>query len=140
MRALVVALVLAVAGPAGAEPRPAYRVIVHPDNPQTSVSRRFLAEAFLKKTTRWPDGTVIRPVEQRRESALGKRFIEEVIGKSVEAVRSYWQQIIFSGRGVPPPELEDDEQVLRYVLKHAGAVGYVSGGASTGAARVLAVR
>ena len=37
----------------------------------------------------------------------------------------YWQQRIFSGRDVPPPEFELDREVVEYVLKHAGAIGYV---------------
>ena len=55
-------------------------------------------------------------------------------------MRSYWQQVIFSGRDVPPPELSGDGSVLEDVKIHAGAVGYVSGGASTAGAKVLAVR
>ena len=41
---------------------------------------------------------------------------------------------------MPPPELDSDEEVVRYVLKHQGAVGYVSGGAAIGGARIVAVR
>jgi hypothetical protein len=52
-----------------------------------------------------------------------------VLKRSVAAVRNYWQQRIFSGRGVPPPELDSDEEIVAYVLKHRGAVGYVSGSA-----------
>jgi hypothetical protein len=58
----------------------------------------------------------------------------------VQAVKSYWQQVIFSGRGVPPPELESDEAVIRYVLRFPGAVGYVSGTADVRGVKVLAVR
>ena len=49
-------------------------------------------------------------------------------------------QAIFSGRGVPPPELDSDEAVIRFVLKYPGAIGYVSAGADIGAAKPLHVR
>lgn len=62
-----------------------------------------------------------------------------MIKRSVEAVRSYWQQRIFSGRDVPPPELDTDEEVVRYVLKHDGAVGYVSAGADIDGLKVISV-
>ena len=55
-------------------------------------------------------------------------------------MRSYWQQRIFSGRGVPPPELESDEAIVAYVLKHRGAVAYVSPNAKLGEAKPIAVR
>jgi hypothetical protein len=50
------------------------------------------------------------------------------------------QQRIFAGRGLPPPELESDEAVLRYVRSRPGAVGYVSERAELGGVKVLGVR
>jgi hypothetical protein len=54
-------------------------------------------------------------------------------------VKAYWQQLIFSGRDVPPPELESDDAVVAYVLAHRGSIGYVSGMAELKNARVLAI-
>ena len=106
-----------------------YLVIAHPHSATISVTRRFLAEAFLKKTTRWPDGEGIRPVDLAPDSPTRLRFTEDVLARSVGAVKSYWQQLIFAGRDLPPPELESDAAVIRYVLSNPGAVGYVSGDA-----------
>ena len=131
---------LAAGGRAEAPRAPEYVVIVHAANSTSSVERKFLSDAFLKKTTRWNGGQVIRPVDQNADSGVRRRFSEEVLERSVTAVRSYWQQVIFSGRDVPPPELSGDDTVLEYVKNHAGAVGYVSGRASTAGAKVLSVR
>jgi hypothetical protein len=135
----LIAIGICLAVGVAAQDRP-YRVIVNPANPTTVVERRFLAEAFLKKTTRWGSGDVIRPVDLEPESAVRRRFTHEILNRSVGAVKNYWQQMIFTGRDVPPPELSSDEEVVRYVLKHAGAVGYVSGTADIGTAKVIAVR
>ena len=121
-------------------PLPAYQVIVHPENPTTNVDRKFLEDAFLKKITTWPNGNSIRPVDRTASSPVRRAFSEEVLNRSVEAVKGYWQQRIFSGRDVPPPELETDDDVVSYVLKYDGAVGYVSGEAALKGARVLTVR
>jgi len=126
-------------GDATAAPPPVYVVIVHPSNPTTSADRKFLEDAFLKKTTRWDHGEVIRPVDQVPDSPVRRKFSEEVLRRSVAAVRSYWQQLIFSGRDVPPPELASDEDVVKYVLKYPGAVGYVSGSADTNGAKIVSV-
>jgi ABC-type phosphate transport system substrate-binding protein len=120
--------------------QPSYRVIVNPSNADTSVERTFLAHAFLKKATTWSDGETIHPVDQLANSAVRRQFSEEILERPVSAVRSYWQQLIFSGRGVPPPELDNDDAVVRYVSRHAGAVGYVSGGADLRGTKVLVVR
>jgi len=137
-RALLLA-VLSIATPVGAAPPP-YRVIVHGNNPYTSLERRYVAEAFLKKTTRWADGGVIKPVDLPADSPVRQQFSEEILNRSVSAVKSYWQQIIFSGRDVPPPELKTDEEVVAYVTKNPGAIGYVSGTCPIGDARVVTVR
>lgn len=119
---------------------PAYRVIVHPQNGAASLDRGFVADAFLKKTTRWPDGQVIRPVDLVAQSAVRSSFTHDVLRRSIAAVKSYWQQQIFSGRDVPPPELESSTAVRDYVLKHRGAVGYVAADVDVGAAKIVTVR
>ncbi len=114
---------------------------MHPTNRATWVDHTFLQQAFLKKITRWPEtDDVIRPVDLTASSPVRRSFSEEVLSRSVEAVKVYWQQRIFSGRDVPPPEVESDEDAIRYVLKYPGAVGYISGGASPNGSKVLDVR
>jgi ABC-type phosphate transport system substrate-binding protein len=115
-------------------------VIVNPDNPSVRLSRDFLIEAFLKRTTRWGDGETLRPVDQRLDAPARRTFSQSVLKRSAEAVKNYWQQRIFSGRDLPPPELDSDDAVVTYVLKHRGAVGYVSGSAKVDKARAVAVQ
>jgi hypothetical protein len=136
--AAVVFASIGVALAAGSATR--FRIVVHPQNPVAAVERDFLADAFLKKTLRWPDGEAIEPVDQRLDAPARQQFSEHVLRRSVFAVRSYWQQRIFTGRGVPPPELESDEAVLGYVRSHRGAVGYVSERAATSTVRVITLR
>ena len=122
-----------------ADEGPSYRIIVHPDNPTSKASPKFLANAFLKQVTRWDGGDWIRPVDLKPQTTTRRRFSETILNRSVAAVKSYWQQRIFSGRGVPPPELESDEAVVAYIMKHRGAVGYVSPAADIGKARLVRV-
>ena len=118
----------------------AFRVIVHPSNPLRAVERGFLADAFLKKVTRWEEGEGIKAVDLRADNPVRRRFTEDVLKRSLGAVRSYWQQRIFSGRDVPPPELESDDAVVAFVAKYPGAVGYVSGAAKLVGARELPIK
>ena len=53
-----------------------------------------------------------------------KKFINT--GTGFVKWKLFCQKKIFSGRGVPPPEKESDEEVLEYVSKNAGAIGYVA--------------
>jgi ABC-type phosphate transport system substrate-binding protein len=119
---------------------PEFIVIVNAENPTRSLSKDFLEEAFLKRKTEWGDRELLKPVDQHPESRVRERFSERVLHRSVAAVKSYWQQRIFSGRGVPPPELESDQAVVAYVHKHRGAIGYVSGSAQLGGVKAITVR
>lgn len=125
---------------AAAGDAPSFVVIIHPQNPYTTLDRSFLADAFLKKTTRWPNGDVIKPVDLPGDSPTRENFSNDVIKRSVSAVKSYWQQVIFSGRDVPPPELGAEDDVVKYVLAHPTAVGYVSRSARLGDARAVTIR
>lgn len=120
--------------------RAQYKVIVHPSNRANDISKRDLARIFLKKITRWPDGRAARPVDLDAGSKAREHFSSDILGRTVRAVRSYWYQTIFSGRAVPPPEVETDAAVVAYVLSNKGAVGYVSADAPTGRAKVIEVR
>ena len=114
-----------------------FHIVVHPDNPADKVARRLLASLFLKEVTRWGDGETTRPVDLKSDAPARRYFSERVLNRSVRAVKSYWQQRIFSGRGIPPPELESDRDVIRHVMKHRGGIGYVSSSAEIGKARLL---
>jgi ABC-type phosphate transport system substrate-binding protein len=120
-------------------PADVYRIIVNPKNPRVSIDRELAAQTFLKKVATWSHGGVIRPVDLALDSPIRRKFSEEVLRRSVSAVRSYWLQIVFAGRGVPPPELKSDEEVVSYVLREPGAIGYVSTRADLQGARVLVV-
>lgn len=114
-----------------------FRVIVQRENSINAVSREFLSDVFLAKTTRWGDGEPTRVVDQRFDSPVREGFSEAVLRRPVSAIRSYWQRLIFSGRGLPPPELDSDDAVIRFVQSHRGAVGYVSPNAATSAVKVI---
>jgi ABC-type phosphate transport system substrate-binding protein len=116
------------------------KIIIHPSNAARTAEKGFLADAFLKKVTRWPGGETIHPLDQRPDTAVRRSFSQNILKRTVAAVRSYWQQRIFSGRDVPPPELDSDASVIDYVERTPGAVGYVSRGAKLGSARELQVQ
>ena len=101
-------------------------VIVESSTPVSRLTRSELSRLLLKKTTTWPGGAPVHPADLRDDSELRAEFTNAIHGKPVGAVKSYWQQMIFSGRDVPPPEFASDEEVVAYVRSHPGAIGYVS--------------
>jgi hypothetical protein len=114
-----------------------YLVIVHPGNRLRALSRAFVRGAYLKKSTAWGDGEAIHPVGLSRRFPARERFAREVLGKTPAQLRAYWNQQIFSGKGVPPPELDSAEAIIAFVLHHQGAVGYLPAAADPAGAAVV---
>ena len=138
----LIALLLPTAAPVAlAQAQPAgFVVIVNPAHAIGSADRKFLSDVFLKKITRWPDDTAIAPVDLSPRAEVRARFSEDVLQRSVAAVRNYWRQNVFSGRDVPPPEFETDSDIVAYVSRNPGAIGYVSAAANVSGARVVQIR
>ena len=121
-------------------PGPAFLIIVHPSNAVTALDRDFVRDAFLKKVATWRSNETIRPVDLHRRLPLRARFTRDLLQKTPTQLRSYWNRLIFSGKGVPPPELASEEAVVSYVLANRGAVGYVSPGTNPRGARVVRLK
>jgi ABC-type phosphate transport system substrate-binding protein len=136
---LSAAFTLAASLAASAEPAATFRVIVHSTNPAVRLDKRLVADAFLKKRSRWENDRVIQPVDLRQKSSARAAFSRDILGRDVVAVRRYWAQLVFSGRGVPPPELATESEIIKFVAAHSGAIGYVTAGAALEGVKVVEV-
>jgi ABC-type phosphate transport system substrate-binding protein len=117
-----------------------FKVIVNPDSSISSVDREFLRDAYLKKTPTWSNGATIRPIDLTRKFAVRDQFSRDVLKKSPAQLKSYWNQQVFSGKGVPPPEVDAIADVIAYVLANPGAIGYLPADSDPGGAKVVEVR
>lgn len=124
--AFAIALWPAAAGVAAAAD--AFVVIVHPSVTGASIRRADLGAVFLKKATRWSAGGGLAvPVDQSGTSPVRIAFSQGVLGQPVGQVVQYWQKQMFStARLMPPPVKATDAEVIAFVAKNAGAVGYVT--------------
>lgn len=114
-----------------------FKVIVNVVNTTTSFSSKELSDIFLKKHLKWQNSESIVPVDLSSKSAIREDFSNAVHGKSVSAIKSYWQQFVFAGKGTPPIEKNSDQEVIEYVKKNPGAIGYVSAGSDVSGVKVV---
>jgi len=104
---------------------PGYIVVVNRDNRTESLDSKTVERMFFKKWKRWDGDEIVVPVNQVN-SEVREAFTKGIHKKDVSAILKYWQRMIFSGRDVPPPELQNDTEVLEFVKANRGAIGYVS--------------
>ena len=120
------ALALCLLAPGRTAAAQGYVVVVNAAGP-ASLSKTELSNVFLKKSTK------LTPVDQQKGAGVRDAFSKAVLGRPTSAVATYWQQQIFAGKDVPPPEKGSDAEVLAYVKSTPNGIGYVAAGTELGA-------
>lgn len=115
----LLALLLLLAFPARAD----IIVIVHPDSPLKSLSRREVSDLYLGR----PNGNGTRPLvlDQPRDSELRERFYSLLNGMNLSRVNAYWARLQFSGDTQPPAQLPDSRNIVNIVSRNRLAIGYI---------------
>lgn len=109
-----------------------FQVVINGANPIGELSIKEIQRIFYKKSTHWSgwqeDGKVVAvtPIDRERGAEVRRIFSKAVFNKTASAIESYWQRQIFSGDDIPPERLATEQDVLEFVSRHRGAIGYVS--------------
>lgn len=100
-------------------------LVVHPDNSTMQLELQEIRNIFLGQTTRWGNGRGIVVLLQK-DNDLQRQFATEVLDKSPRQLQMHWKRILFSGLGIPPRELTDDQTIITAVAADPRAIGYVA--------------
>jgi TonB family protein len=103
-----------------------------------SVSPGEIRSIFLAERSALKDGSHVEPVFEK-SGATHEAFLREFLRENSESLRSYFGALVFTGRAAMPKSFNSEAEVLAYVVKTRGAIGYVSSSASTEGAKVLAI-
>ncbi|HZZ91255.1 MAG TPA: phosphate ABC transporter substrate-binding protein [Usitatibacter sp.] len=124
---LLIGLVLAcgIAGAALGAPPDEVVAVVSAKSSVTALTASEVADIFLGKSSRFPDGTQATPIDQPEESAVRDRFYSRYTGKSPAQVKAIWSKLIFTGRGLPPVQAADAAQVKKMLAANPAAIGYI---------------
>ncbi len=115
------------------------KIVANPSVASSSVSADELKGVFLMTKTSLKDGSRVEPV-LAKGGAAHEGFLKSYIGKTESALETYYRSLVFTGKGNMPKVLAGDADVVAYVAKTKGAIGYVSAGASTAGVKVLEVK
>jgi TonB family protein len=114
------------------------KVIANPSVTTDFVSTGDLKRIFLLQTKKLKDGSIVEPVLQKR-GAVHDAFSRQFLERDGEEIRTYYHGVVFTGKGSMPREVNSDEEMVGYVARTHGAIGYVSGGANIEGVKLLAV-
>lgn len=99
-------------------------IIANKASPLTVVKASDIQRVYLGKTQKI-DGTSVTPINQTKNTSLSGTFNKVVLNKSSNQVKAYWSKLIFTGKGTPPQELNNDIEVINAVRNDANAIGYI---------------
>ena len=115
------------------------KVIANPSVGASSVSADELKSVFLETKTSLSDGSHVEPVLEKG-GPLHEAFVKEYLGKTDSALQTYYRSLVFTGKASMPKMLGSDTEIVAYVAKTKGAIGYVGAGASTAGVKTLEVK
>jgi ABC-type phosphate transport system substrate-binding protein len=111
--------------------------VVSSKNPVTSLSHAQVADIFLGKTVRFPDGTLAVPIDQAEGSPARDEFYATFTGKSPVQIKSHWTKIIFTGRGQPPKAVANSTEVRQLLAANSQAISYIERSAVDSSVKIL---
>jgi ABC-type phosphate transport system substrate-binding protein len=105
----------------------------------TTLSKNQLADIFLGKTTRFPDGSQVVPIDQSEGTLARDEFYAWIAGKSAAQMKAYWSRIIFTGRGQPPKAAQSSGETKKLVAANPNSIGYIEAKLVDDTVRVVTV-
>lgn len=115
------------------------KIIANPSVKASSVSAADLKSVFLEEKSSFSDGSHAEPV-LAKGGAAHDAFLKEYLDKSDDALQRYYRSLVFTGKGSLPKTVGSDAEVVAYVAKTKGAIGYVSPGSAADGVKVLDVK
>lgn len=115
------------------------RVIANPSVKASAVTLDDLRAIFLETRTTLPDGSRVEPV-LLKAGPVHEAFARQFLGKRDTILEAYYRSLVFTGKALMPTALSSEQEMLRYVARTKGAIGYVSTAAGVEGVKVLAVR
>jgi ABC-type phosphate transport system substrate-binding protein len=116
-----------------------FKVIANPEIMVTEISANDLKDVFLATKSTLSDGTHVEPVWEKG-GATHEAFLKEYVGKTDAAVATYFRSLVFTGKASMPKSFATDADVVAFVEKTKGAIGYIASATATGDAKVLDVK
>ena len=103
-------------------------VIVNSDNTTKPLTPSEVKLIYLRKITRRWSGINknIVPVDRKDSPEIKELFLNTILGMSDDELDRYYTERGYQNEELPPVTLASDAEVIGFVSKNIGAIGYVS--------------
>lgn len=113
-------------------------IIANKEVKKASLTRAEIKNIFLGHTTFWEDNSKITFVTLEK-SDVHKSFVSQYVQKSTDQFRAFWRRQLFIGKGMIPLAFKTEQEMVDFIAKTRGAIGYVSSSAKTNSVKIITV-
>jgi len=112
-------------------------VIANKDVPADSLSAATLKDIYTGKTAYWEGGqsVVIATLADGNDAAL-----KTASGMDASQFKTFWQRLVFSGRGQLPKKAEDAASLVTLVAATKGAIALAPADAALSGVKILEIK
>ncbi|WP_300668559.1 substrate-binding domain-containing protein [Desulfoluna sp.] len=112
------------------------RVIGNRSVPVASLEQKAIKDIYLGKVTMWNNGMKVVFVTLTKGDTQDA-FLKKYVKKNRSTFNRHWKKKVFTGEGQMPLSFEKERDLVEFVEKTKGAIGFVTSGAATDQVKIL---
>lgn len=124
MKLFIALLLLIISQAVSAEERVKTVVVVAKNSQIENLTNQHIANIFLARTKRFPNGVKALPIELKN-SKVRDVFYQNISGKSPKQLYAYWATLVFTGKGKPPRSYANSAELQTKLLDNLGSITYL---------------
>lgn len=101
-------------------------VITYPSTSISEIPKNHIRSIFTMRLRQWPNGSPITLVTMADDHPVHINFVQATVRLFPHKLRKNWDKLIYSGTGQAPIEVKTEAEMIDYVSKTPGTIGYVS--------------
>ena len=100
-------------------------IIVNKKVTKEAITKSEIQKIYLGKVALWNNDLKIRACIMTEKTEVGKKFFGTVLNMSAKKYKKHWIRQVFSGYGASPNVFGTAEEVIDYVSKNEGGIGFI---------------
>lgn len=113
-------------------------VIINGTSPVAALSEDELRDYYLGKKASWPDGSKVVVVVLKDGPSHDN--LMKKLGKSSSQFITGWKKLVFTGKGAMPEQVGNEDELVSFIAKTPGAIGYADNGKAKEGVKAIAVK
>lgn len=113
-------------------------VIINGAAAAAELSEDDFKDYYLGKKASWPDGSKVVVVVLKDGASHDKLMSK--LGKSGSQFTTGWKKLVFTGKGAMPEQVGSEDELVAFVAKTPGAIGFIDAGKVKEGVKAVAVK